>query len=150
MAEVNISDWVNMTITDIDKIVEYTIEGAIDSLDSKSAVGDISLWKTKYPPKNYAPGHFRANWQLGVDSIPNAEIMSVDPTGTSTVTKNKSKIPKTNAAKHDNYYIVNNVPYANMLEYGNHSSQVPAEGMVGKTEIEFSEIVSNAVSRVVK
>lgn len=149
MAEININDWVNITLANIDKVVEYTVEGVIDNLDSNPAVvGNPTLWK-KVAPLGYTAGHFRANWQLGVDSAPSGEISGTDAEGTGTVTKNKGKIPNVSAAKH-NYYVVNNVPYAHALEYGNHSSQIPVGGLIAKTERDFDEIVARAVNRTIK
>jgi hypothetical protein len=106
-----------------------------------SAVGDPSKWQ--HPPhKNYVPGHFINNWQLGVDVIPVGEIPGVDPSGTLSIERMTKSIPRWPVGHV--YYFVNNVAYARLLETGEHSRQVPPGGMVGRTVLEYPEIVRQA------
>jgi hypothetical protein len=106
-----------------------------------SAVGDPTYWK--HPPhKGYVPGRFINNWQLGVDIVPTGEIAGVDASGEQSIERITKAIPRWPVGH--TYYFVNNVPYARLLETGEHSPQVPPGGMVGRTVLEYPEIVRQA------
>lgn len=109
-------------------------------LDKRSPVGDATYWKNP-PPAGYIGGHFRANWQLGVGAMPMGEIPGVDRTGEKTQGRIMAEIPEQAAGKV--YYIANNAPYAQRLEYG-WSRQAP-QGLVGLTVTMFQDIVRDAV-----
>lgn len=124
-----------------DDVVGDVVVQAAQAIDRRSPVGDATYWK--HPaPKGYTGGHFRGNWQLGVDSIPSGEVPGVDPSGTETQGRILAAIPDEAAGKV--YYIVNNVPYAEEIELG-HSHQAPY-GVVGLTEIELPDMVEQAVA----
>ncbi len=112
-------------------------------LDYRSPVGDPELWNPSIWPKGYIPGHFRNNWQVGIDSKPTGTIDAVDPTGQSTLDRLRrlGRWPVGHT-----YYFVNNLPYAQELEMG-WSSQAPA-GMVGITKLEYPSIVREAEAKV--
>lgn len=109
-------------------------------LDKRSPVGDATYWKNP-PPAGYIGGHFRANWQLGVGAMPMGEVPGVDRTGEKTQGRIMAEIPEQAAGKV--YYIANNAPYAQRLEYGR-SRQAP-QGLVGLTVTMFQDIVRDAV-----
>lgn len=109
-------------------------------LDKRSPVGDATYWKNP-PPAGYIGGHFRANWQLGVGAMPMGEIPGVDRTGEETQGRIMAEIPEQAAGKV--FYIANNAPYAQRLEYG-WSRQAP-QGLVGLTVTMFQDIVRDAV-----
>ncbi|API58096.1 hypothetical protein BSL82_01280 [Tardibacter chloracetimidivorans] len=109
-------------------------------LDRRSPVGDATFWKSP-PPKGYVGGHFRANWRLGVDVMPQGEVAGVDPTGGRTQGAIIAGIPEQSAGKV--YYLVNNAPYALRIEDGR-SRQAPT-GLVGLTAMQFQKIVDDAV-----
>lgn len=109
-------------------------------LDKRSPVGDATYWKNP-PPAGYIGGHFRANWQLGVGAMPMGEVPGVDRTGEKTQGRILAEIPDQAAGKV--YYIANNAPYAQRLEYG-WSRQAP-QGLVGLTVTMFQDIVRDAV-----
>lgn len=124
-----------------DEAVGAVVVGIAAELDRRSPVGDAIYWK--HPaPKGYVGGHFRANWQLAIGSMPNGEVPGVDPTGASAQARIMAAIP--DEASGLVYYIANNVPYAQRIEYG-WSRQAP-EGLVGLTTLKFREIVENAVA----
>lgn len=106
-----------------------------------SVVGEPIYWKHK-PHKGYAPGHFINNWQLGMDTKPLGVIEGVDATGASSLERMKSAIPRYPVGH--TFYFVNNVPYARLLESGQHSLQTPPGGMVGRTVLEFHQLVREA------
>lgn len=86
-------------------------------------------------------GRFRANWQLGVNSVPVGVIDDLDPSGAATQGRIIATIPE--KASGLIYSLVNNLPYANRLEEG-WSKQAPL-GLVGLTVIEFRGIIDEAV-----
>lgn len=123
-----------------DDAVSGVVTAIVAKVDARSPVGNPSLWKHD-PPAGYVGGHFRANWQLGIDRVPAGELAGVDPTGAETTGRNFAIIPA-EAAGHV-YTLSNNLPYAMRLEHG-YSTQSPA-GMVGLTVVEFQDIVDAAV-----
>lgn len=150
-----------------DQVVRKTVMDIATSLIEKSPVGNPLLWvslnpytslmtktgktrirpklMTKYaPPPGYSGGHFRANWQLGIGSIPDGEIDEKDKGVRKTQARIRAAIPNDAAGKV--YYIVNNLPYAQRLEDG-WSTQAPF-GMVGLTVIEFNDIVAKALAEL--
>lgn len=130
-------------------VVREIVAEVAQSVDLLSPVGDASYWK--HPaPKGYVGGHFRANWQLGVGSIPSGEKAGTDTSpkggGGATVKGIVASIPAEAAGKV--YWLANNVPYAQRLEDG-WSRQAPT-GVVGITAVRFQSIVDAAVAKVVK
>ncbi len=123
-----------------DEVIADTVKGIAYKLDERSPVGDGKYWKSP-PPKGYVGGHFRANWQLGIDHLPTQEIAGVDPDGERTREQISASIPGDAAGKI--YYLANNVPYALRIEDG-WSHQAP-QGLVGLTVTEFQSIVDQAV-----
>lgn len=121
--------------------VGRVVTAVVAEVDSRSPVGDPAYWKHK-PPKGYVGGHFRANWQLGVDVFPRAVLAGADPTGAGTVAHNIAAIPKQAAGPV--YTLANNVPYALRIEHG-WSRQAPA-GVVGLTVEKFQQIVNRAAA----
>lgn len=128
----------------IDAVVKETVGQVALSLILKSPVGDPSLWATKYPPKGYRGGKFRANWQLGIGAINNVTTNAIDPDGGATFDRITNDIPSNAGGKV--YFITNSLPYAIRLENG-HSTQAPL-GMVTLTAIEFAQIAGTAVNTI--
>jgi hypothetical protein len=123
-----------------DEVVSKTVLAVGTSLVLKSPVGNPSIWKGN-PPKGYVGGRFRANWQYGFN-VPKSGVKDkTDATGETSIEdiKEGAKVSGINGV----HFIVNNLPYANKLEYG-HSTQAP-NGMVGLTVVEFQEYVKKAV-----
>lgn len=124
-----------------DEAVSRIVIASAAKIDARSPVGNPELWK--HPaPAGYVGGHFRANWQLGINELPRNELPGVDASGGETQAKLVAEVP--DKAAGNVYYIANNVPYALRLEYG-WSSQAP-QGMVGLVATEMGKIVSQAVA----
>lgn len=121
-------------------------------LDFRSPVGDPVYWESK-APKGYIGGHFRANWRLGVGSMPQGEVAGADQSGKdrdrggSTTAAMLNVLPGDGLNAGHIYYIANNTPYANEIEHGHSKRQAP-EGLVGLTVLMFDQIVANAVGQV--
>lgn len=142
-----------------DAVVAGVVHGLAVEIDKRSPVGDQELWLynrgTKDKPDyvhylayrdadGYVGGHFRANWQLGIGSLPDGIVQGVDPSGGETQDRILAAIPEDAAGRV--YYIANNLPYAQRLEHG-WSTQAPA-GMVGLAITMFSDIVDATVTEV--
>lgn len=121
-----------------DDVVGTIVVRVADEIDKRSPVGDTTYWKST-PPKGYVGGHFRANWQLGVNARPSGEIPGVD--FSAAVEQARAAIPE-QAAGHI-FWLVNNVPYANRIEDG-WAHKAP-QGIVGLTVTMFQSIVNEAV-----
>ena len=128
-------------------LTKQVVLGVMESLVEKSPVGDPSLWAPQSlpPPKGYEGGKFKANWQYGLDGVNDLTTDDIDPTGQISIDQ-IGLIPD-DAIGHV-HYLTNSLPYAQVLEDGEHSSQVPPNGMVGLTVVEFDDIMTKAVARV--
>lgn len=122
-----------------DDLVGNIVVRVAAELDRRSPVGDAVYWKSK-PPKGYIGGHFRANWQLGVNVRPSGELPGVDTTGSVALPRIMAAIPDEASGKV--FWIANNVPYSLRIEQG-HSRQAP-QGLVGLTAVMFQGIVNEA------
>ena len=91
-------------------------------------------------------GHFRANWQVDIGSAPDGIIPGVDKQGNATIGRADAKLQAAVAGK--SVFIVNNLPYAQVLEDG-HSGQAP-QGMVAITVSEFNEALKAGTSRATR
>jgi len=117
----------------------------MNQIINKTPVGNVSLWKTSYPPVGYKGGHLRANWQATLNSPANGEIDSV-----SSSTSVASAKRTTGQAKiGDSIYFVNNLPYAIPIENGHSTKQAPA-GMVKVSIANWDGIVSTVAKQVNK
>lgn len=126
-----------------DEAVGLIVVKVAAELDRRSPVGDAKFWKSP-PPKGYIGGHFRANWQLGVDVRPSGIRPGTDMTGERTQGAIIAEVPAEASGRV--FWLANNVPYAMRLEMG-HSRQAP-QGMVGLTVIKFQKFADEAVAAV--
>jgi hypothetical protein len=148
------------------QVVRKTVLDIGTSLIQKSPVGNPELWASlgasyrifsdsgkrikpklefkRQPPPGYSGGHFRANWQIGIGSIPSGILDLKDKSGNVTINAIKGGIPKDAAGLM--FFIANNLPYAQALEDG-HSGQAPF-GMVALTQVEFQNIINSAVKEL--
>lgn len=126
----------------VNKASTNIFRGTALSLFSKvilrTPVGKPELWKTKYPPKGYAGGRLRANWQVNINTPKTGEVAEKDKNGGPTISKAEAVTGK--ARLGDSIYLTNNLPYASVIEYGHHSSQAPI-GMVRVTIAEYQHVV---------
>lgn len=95
----------------------------------KSPVGNPALWKNpSSAPPGYVGGKFRANWQVTVGA-PSQSI--IESTKVPTFGLITTKVPLGTTV-----WLVNNVPYAERLEFG-WSSQAPG----GVVAISIAEVI---------
>ena len=110
---------------------------------NRSIVGNPKYWHPPRWPKNYHPGKFINNWQVGIDSIPNTRIQISDPSGAGSLER-LSHLGRWQVGH--TFYFVNNMPYARLLEHGMHSWRQRAlapQGIIGMTRLEFKQIVQD-------
>lgn len=117
------------------------VYGLVSKVDAYSPVGDPKFWKGK-APAGYVGGHFRSNWQLTIGSPSMAELPGTD--FGAALSRNLSTIPEEAAGLV--FYLANNVPYAQRLEFDHWSRQTPTAGIVGLAMLEIDQIVANAVA----
>lgn len=91
--------------------------------------------------KGYTGGRFRGNWQVTLNGAAAGELDRIDPSGAQTLAEGIATI--SGATSGATVYMVNNLPYAQRLEFDAWSSQAPA-GMVRITVAEFPAIVEDA------
>lgn len=132
-------------------VVRETMFEIATMVEERSAVGDPTLWK--HPaPKGYIGGRFRANWQLGVNVIPDGTIDGIDPDGAATLGVIAASIPAEPAG--NILYLANNLPYAQLIEDGtgpnNWMLHAAPAGVVSRTAMEFRQIVDEAAAGVAK
>jgi len=137
----DIEKFVKKTGANADKVVRNVVLDIGKSLVMKTPVGDPKYWKSK-PPKGYAGGHARGNWQHSVGSRVIEEIDCIDKSGQKSIDRIEQSIPQSAAGLV--HYVQNSVPYIKRLEEG-HSRQAP-HGMVALTEIEFKDYMSKALA----
>lgn len=82
-------------------------------------------------------GRFRGNWNVNTRTI----TQETDKSGTKTIGEGTAKILSQEGFRVTSF--INNLPYAERLEYG-HSKQAP-QGMVRVTALELGSIVDDAV-----
>lgn len=93
----------------------------------------------------YVGGRFRGNWQVSFDLPATGEVDRVDGNGSETK-RIGAAIIQTFHVGVGSIYLMNNVPYAQRLEYG-WSGQAP-QGVVRITVAEFDAFVRKAVEEL--
>lgn len=88
-------------------------------------------------------GRFRGNWFTGY-SMPTEVTDRTDITGNGSIARATATALKLNMG--DTFWLVNNLPYAQRLEYG-YSQQAPA-GMVRVSVVDFNAFVHKAVQEL--
>lgn len=139
---VQLKDFADRTNMRADMLVAYIVADIGRALVDRSPVGDPSYWKAP-APKDYTPGRFKGNWQIGINIQPAGETGRVDPEGAATQSAIVAAIPEHPAGTV--IYLVNNVPYARPIEDG-YSRQAP-QGVVGLTAVEFQQFVDAAAQQ---
>lgn len=89
-------------------------------------------------------GRFRGNWQVAIGNIPQGTIALEDKTGQVVISKIEAETMDLQVGQ--TIYLVNNLPYAQRLEYG-WSQQAPG-GMVRITAQRYQQIVDRVVAEI--
>lgn len=93
----------------------------------------------------YVGGRFRGNWQVSFDTAKTGTLERIDPTGQDSKGDGATVIQGF-TTQVGTIWMMNNLPYAQPLEYG-HSSQAPA-GMVRISVLEVQMFISKAISEL--
>jgi len=140
----DMSAFAEKTNKNIDLVIGKVVIDVAAEVIKRSPVGDASYWVSP-PPAGYVGGRFRGNWDYGVNTAPVNEYSTIDPSGSVSSDRVKSKLGVKTAGKV--HWIVNNLPYAERIENG-WSRQAP-QGVIGLTVIKFQSIV-DAAARAIK
>src|SRR6056297_229431 len=123
----------------IDQVVTDYVVGVSQKIIERTPVGNPSLWESSAPP-GYVGGTARANWVPSIGTPEQAEVNSTDQnSGNNQLLAIQNQIPG------NIYYLTNNVPYIERLEYG-WSTQAP-NGMMRRTLREARAILKQAVDK---
>lgn len=89
-------------------------------------------------------GRFKGNWQCSIGSVPNGTLALDDQSGTATISAMTAEALQVEAGQV--IYLVNNLPYAQRLEYG-WSKQAP-NGMVRLTVQRWRPVVARVAREI--
>lgn len=121
-----------------EKIVRGTLLKLSERIIKRSPVGNPSTWKK--PRKGYVGGRFRNNWQASVNSMNLTANESPDSDGSASMIKAKRVTDSLEMGS--TFYLSNNLPYAQRLEYG-WSKQAPS-GMLRLSVAELQARMNEA------
>lgn len=124
---------------DISRFVEKS-KGRIDTIVKKVTLDVFSSVISMSPVDT---GRFRGNWVASIGSYGNQILSVTDKSGDGTISEASRVVNNGNAGTI--MYLVNNLPYAQRLEYG-YSNQAPS-GMIRVTIANYQDYVRKA-SRV--
>ncbi len=88
-------------------------------------------------------GRARGNWQASINTPASGELETRDKIGSATISE---AAPETQSAPGQIYYLTNNLPYAQRLEYG-YSNQAPS-GMVRLTLTELNRSINAEIAKL--
>jgi hypothetical protein len=132
------------------RVVRLTVVALGTTLIDKSPWGRWERWGEGWqdakPMPPYVPGRFKNSWDYDFDVTPLTQFNSPDKSGadsTARIAAVKFALPFTM------HYIVNNTPYAQVIEYGgawhNIPDPTPPTGLLRTTVIEWRGILAEAV-----
>ena len=134
--------WADKVGQGLDQVVRASEIDLSTRIIKRTAVGNPTNWKTKYPPKGYIGGAARGNWFASIDSPETSyNAKNIDTTGAKAIAN--ATATASNAVGHK-FYLTNNLPYIFRLEYQGWSKQSP-DGMVRVSVIEFQLALTKAI-----
>ena len=126
-------------------IFRGTVLDIFSRVVKRTPVGNPSTWDNPglwrslgFVGEGYVGGQLRGNWQIQINTKPKGEIDNKDKSGAKAIRLGSGTINK--AKLGDTIFLINNLPYAGVIEDGR-SKQAPA-GMVKVTVTEFENIVN--------
>lgn len=123
---------------DLTRMVEKT-KMRVDEVVQKAT---YDIFRTVILKSPVDTGRFRGNWITSADGYGQITVDDLDAIGSMTTKKMSEIVFKTKAG--GVVYMVNNLPYAQRLEYG-YSQQAPS-GMVRTTITSYQEFINSAIS----
>lgn len=135
----DIKKFAQQTETTLEQVIIDYVVGVSQKIIERTPVGNPSLWQSGAPP-GYVGGTARANWIPSIGTPDQSEVNSTDQNrGNNQVLAIQNQIPG------NVFYLTNNVPYIERLEYG-WSTQAP-NGMMRRTLREARSILREAVNK---
>lgn len=134
--------WAEKTGRSIEQTVVDTVVDISSKVVLRTPVGNPSIWQGP-APAGYIGGTLRNNWFASIGQPSTAADRQPSAAGTSALSE---IIAKSVGAPGEVYYLVNNMPYANRIEYQGYSKQAPA-GMVRLSVQEFKAAVDAAIRK---
>lgn len=134
----DINEFRKKTALKLDKTFRGTVLSLFSKVILRTPVGNADLWDTKYKPKNYIGGRLRGNWQAQINGIPSGVVDTEDSKGGKTISSANAIVGRAKAG--DSIFLINNLPYAEVIENGR-STQAPS-GMVKVTVAEFQQVLN--------
>ncbi len=135
----DIKKFAEQTGETIDQVVTDYVVGVSQKIIERTPVGNPSIWESNAPP-GYVGGTARANWIPSIGTPDQSEVNSTDESrGSNQVLSIQNQIPG------NIYYLTNNLPYIERLEYG-WSTQAP-NGMMRRTLREARSILKQSVDK---
>jgi hypothetical protein len=123
----------NVTLNSVEELTEKVVDD--------TPVGDPSLWSMP-APAGYEEGTLKHNWNNSLS----AAIVSFEHEQTVQTEQVMNRLrPVIDNMFGKNYYLTNNTPYSERIEYAGWSTQAPF-GMVRKNAALFPQIVRNYVN----
>jgi len=110
----------------------------------------ISLFRNIIRRTPVRSGRLKGNWQIDINQPARGEVNDSDNTPINTLdgaSAQKVVSEVMQAKLNDSIYMVNNLPYARIIENGNFSDQAPA-GMVGVSVAEFNREVEKQARKL--
>jgi hypothetical protein len=120
-------------------IIRRVVLDVFGKIVKQTPVGNPDNWKRKRAPPGYAGGRLRGNWQTTVGKPAEGEIERRQPEKKGAV-QAESEWAAVRWNGEGSIFLTNNLPYAEKIESGTHSTQAPA-GMVRVTLAEYPGIV---------
>lgn len=138
-------DWDKAEVK-IKKASEKAVRAAalelFSSIILRTPVGNPSLWKSP-APANYVGGRLRGNWQATIGSPATDELDTTDSSGGKTISAARATV--NNYTLKQTMYLTNNLPYAQVIEDGSHTTQ--PSGMVKTSLQDFNQAIKKAAKK---
>ena len=126
---------------DISRFVEKA-KGRVDLVVQKVTLDVFSSVIMMSPVDT---GRFRGNWIADIGAIPAGTVNNFDKSGSEAISRAAAIVARGKSG--GVVYLVNNLPYAQRLEYDHWSRQAPS-GMVRISITNYQNYVNNAVSSI--
>lgn len=137
----------------VSEVVIRSVIAAGDEIVSNSPVGHWGQWtqssQRRRPMPPYVPGRFKGSWQYGANHAPMMDVATIDASGDTS----RARIRPGEAFVVHN--IVNNSPYARILEENRHPTiaewhliDSQEAHVIDNTRLAFKFIVANVAREV--
>lgn len=145
--KLDIDKWVAQANSNSDKVARGAILQVFGEIVKLTPVGNSSLWKTPYKPKNYVGGRLRNSWNTSIGAPANGSTeRQPNANGSESIADLSASMAQFKAG--DVAYLLNNLPYALRVEEG-HSTQKP-NGWVKNTVKSFNRLIEKEARKVKK